>query len=64
VVDGWGGRPTWKRVWGWWAHVEDGVGWWAHMAVGGGGRVHEEILILNLNMSLNSGKIWNKFREK
>jgi hypothetical protein len=45
-------------------HVEDGVGWWAHMVVGRGGRVHEEILNLNLNMSLDSGKIWNKFREK
>jgi hypothetical protein len=22
---GWGGRPTRKRVWGWWAHVEDGM---------------------------------------
>jgi hypothetical protein len=33
------------------------------MAVGGGGRVHQKILNLNINMSLNSGKIWNKFRE-
>jgi hypothetical protein len=59
----WGGRPTWNRMWGWWAHVENGVGWWTHMAVDGGGRVHEENLNLNLNMSLNSSKIWNKFGE-
>jgi hypothetical protein len=47
VAAGWGGRPTRKRVWGWRAHVEDGVGWWAH----------EKILNLNINMSLNSDKI-------
>jgi hypothetical protein len=41
--------------------VEDGVGWWAHMVVGGGGRVREKNL--NLKLSLNSDKIWNKFRE-
>jgi hypothetical protein len=45
------------------AHVEDGVGWWAHMVVGGGGRVHEKYLNLNINMSFNLSKIWNKFRE-
>jgi hypothetical protein len=33
------------------------MGWWAHMVVGGGGRVHEKILNLNINMSLNLGKI-------
>jgi hypothetical protein len=43
--------------------VEDDVVWWAHTEVGGGGWVHEENLNLNLNMSLNSGKIWNKFGE-
>jgi hypothetical protein len=43
--------------------VEDEVGWWAHTAVGGGGQVNEENLNLNINMSLNVGKIWNKFRE-
>jgi hypothetical protein len=37
------------------------MGLWAHMAIGEGGRVHEEIL--NLNLSLNSCKIWNKFGE-
>jgi hypothetical protein len=63
VVAGWGGRPTWKRVWGWRAHREDDMACWAHMAVGGGGRVHEENLKLNINKSSNSGKIWNKFRE-
>jgi hypothetical protein len=36
-----GDRPTWKTSWG----------WWAHMALGEGGRVHEENLNLNLNMS-------------
>jgi hypothetical protein len=61
VAADWGGRPTWKRVWGCRAHVEDGVGWWAHKAVGGGCRVHKENLNLNLNTSLNSGKIMNKF---
>jgi hypothetical protein len=35
------------------------MGWWAHMVI----RFHEEILNLNLNMSLNSDKIWNKFKE-
>jgi hypothetical protein len=55
----WGGRPTWERVWGWRAHMEDGVG-----VVGShGGWVHEENLNFKLNMSLNSSKIWNKFRE-
>jgi hypothetical protein len=44
--------------------VQDDVGWWAHMTVGGGCQVHEENMNLNLSMSLNSGKIWNKFREK
>jgi hypothetical protein len=34
VAAGWGGRPIWKRVWDWWAHMEDGVRWWAHMVVG------------------------------
>jgi hypothetical protein len=29
-----GGRPAWKMVWGWRAHMEDGVGGWAHMVVG------------------------------
>jgi hypothetical protein len=28
-----------------------------------GGRAHEKILNLNFNMSLNSGKIWNKLGE-
>jgi hypothetical protein len=33
------------------------MGWWAHMMVDGGGQVHEKNLNVNLNMSLNSGKI-------
>jgi hypothetical protein len=54
-----GGRPAWKMVWGWRAHVEDGVG-----GVGAhDGWAHEENLNLNLNTSLNLGKIWNKFGE-
>jgi hypothetical protein len=32
------------------------MGWWARMAFGGADRVHEEILNLNLNMSLNSAR--------
>jgi hypothetical protein len=39
------------------------LGRWRGVVGPHGDRVHEENLNLNLNMSLNSGKIWNKFKE-